>query len=469
MSTISKNILWSSATSLLQVYTGSVVFIVLSKLMSVEDFGILSFGFSLAIILIVCSDFGFSLMLMKDFPKYVLDHAKYVSNSLFVKASISTVVIVFSFFYLYYLYESKWIIVGGLYVLFGIASSFIVYLQSLLKIQNKFHKFTETTIIYAIGVTLVILTYWLIDMSLVMLAFSLLICRILQLLWSGYLCRKSFNFLAFDFNMQKSLFKKSWSFGLHTILGIFYFMIDTQIISIYLEAKDVALYQAVFRIILVLLIATEMLSNVLLPYLSYKYAKGENIAPLVPKLVLYLTILGCSMFLLFTTFGSFIIQVLYTKEYLFAVSLITPLSIVVIIRTVCSLLGNILTISDNQVYRVITVFVSLIVSLILNFILIPRYGIIAAAWTSVLVHLCMFGMYLYYSKKEIKGIKFFSTDSILVLLVALVIFLVIKVILPGASLTQVLAIVFWLGIIYFIMKRNKNLNVLLKLLKDKGI
>ncbi|WNH13975.1 flippase [Thalassobellus suaedae] len=469
MSTISKNILWSSATSLLQVYTGSVVFIVLAKLMSLEDFGILSFGFSLAAILVICADFGFSLMIMKDFPRYILDHKKYVSNSLFSKVLISIFVSVFAIVYLCLLYDKKWLKVGGLYMLFAVVSSFVVYFQSLLKVQNKFHKYTETTIIYAIGVTVVVLIYWFVDTGLVMLAFYLLICRVLQLLWSTYLCRKSFNIRAFDINMQKSLFKNSWSFGLHTVLGIFYFMIDTQIISIYLGAKEVALYQAVFRIVLVLLIASEMLSNVLLPYLSFKYAKGENIASLVSRLLLYLIILGCSMFLLFTSFGSFIIQFLYTEEYLFAVPLVAPLSIVIIIRTVCSLLGNILTISDRQVYRVITVFVSLIASVVLNFILIPKYGIIAAAWSSVLVHICMFGMYLFYSKKEIKGIKLFSVDSILVLISAVLIFFGVKLFSSEGILIHTLAIVFWLIGIFFIMKRNENFNILLRLLKDKGV
>lgn len=470
MSTVSKNIFWSSVTSLLQVYTGSVVFIVLAKLMTVEDFGILSFGFSLAAILVICADFGFSLMIMKDYPEFESNPKKYVSNSLMVKVLFSCVVFGISLIYLLFLYDGKWRMVGGIFLLFAIVSSFIVYFQSLLKVQNKFNKYTETTVVYALFITFVLLGYWILDISLVGLAGCLLFCRILQLLWSFFLCKDLVLITSFSLKTQEHLIKKSWSFGLHTVLGIFYFMIDTQIISIYLDAKAVALYQAVFRIILVLLIASEMLSNVLLPYLSFKYCKKEDLDLLISKLFLFLLIIGCSLFLLFTTFSEFIIQCLYSEEYLYAIPLVLPLSIVLIIRTVCSLLGNILTISNKQVYRVKTVLISLLISLTFNFAFIPVYGIIAAAWVSVIVHFSMFILYFYYSKMEVKSVNFFSIDVILISIGTILLFLGIEWFSFVNSFTvQVFAVLLWVVLVAAIMKRNSNLVFLYGLMRDKGV
>ena len=269
---------------------------------------------------------------------------------------------------------------------------------------------------------------------------------------------------------QKHLIKDSWSFGLHTVLVIFYFMIDTQIISIYLDARNVALYQAVFRIILVLLIVSEMLSNVILPYLSFKYSKNEHIDLLVSKLFLFLSIIGCSFFLFFTSFSEFIIRFLYSEEYLYAIPLVLPLSIVLIFRTVCSLLGNILTISNKQVYRVKTVLISLIISLILNFAFIPMYGIIAAAWVSVIVHFTMFIMYFSYSKKEVKAVKFLSIDVIFILTGTIILFLGIELFsFVNRFAVQAFAVLLWLALILVIMKRNANLDFLYGLMKDKGV
>lgn len=470
MPTISKNILWSAATSTLQVYTGSIVFIVLAKLMSVESFGILSFGFSLATIIVVCADFGLSLMIMKDYPNVFLEHKKYVSNSLLVKVSFSAIVCFVAATYLHLLYAEKWVLIGFIFVLFAIVSSFTVFLQALLKVKNKFNQYTETSIVYAASITITILIYWLTEVSLASLALAFLFCKMLQFFWSLYLCRESFAIDTLSLNYQKNLVLNSWSYGAHTVLGIFYFMLDTQIISIYLGAKQVALYQAVFRVILGLLIISELLSNVLLPYLSFKYAKKEVIDQLVSKLFLYLFVVGCSLFLFFNAFGEFIIRFLYSEEYLEALPIVLPLSIVIVFRTVSSLLGNILTISNKQVYTIITVFVSLTFSILFNFIFIPFYGIIGAAWVSAFVHFSMFIMYLLYSKKEVKQAKFISSDIIIVLLSVTSLFFTIQWFLNlGTNIFISLAMTAWIACIVFIMKRNKNFTFLSKLLKDKGL
>ncbi len=469
MATVSKNIFWSSITSLLQIYTGSIVFIVLVKLMSVEDFGILSFGFSLSTILWVCADFGLSLMIMKDYPKNKFDPKKYVFNGLISKTIISIVVGVISTLYLCLLYENNWIIVGGIYVLFAIISSFIIYLQSLLKVQNRFGKYTETTVVYAIGITIVILSYWIFRLNLITLTFCLLLCKIVQLLWSLYICRNVLDRWSFDIKLQKYFFKTSWSFGFHTILGIFYFMIDTQILSIYLGAKEVALYQSVFRIILIFLMISEMLSNVLLPYLSFKYAKKEDITTLVSKILLYLLIIGCSLFLFATTFRDFIMHVLYTEEYTSATPLLIPLSIVIIIRTLCSLLGNILTISNKQIYRVATVCITLVVSVVLNFICIPKYGIMAAAWISVIVHIVLFVLYYYFSNLVVPNIMLFSRDSIFILISAICIYFLFEYFSDFDNYIVIIGVLIWLFCVGVVMRYRNNFTFLKQILNDKGV
>ena len=85
MPTISKNIL---LTSTLQIYTGSVVFIFLAKAMTVDNFGILSFGFSLSTLAVIMADFGFSLMVIKDYPVEIFNLKTYITNSVLAKLLI---------------------------------------------------------------------------------------------------------------------------------------------------------------------------------------------------------------------------------------------------------------------------------------------------------------------------------------------------------------------------------------------
>ncbi|WP_273568682.1 oligosaccharide flippase family protein [Maribacter halichondriae] len=470
MPTVSKNIFWSTLTSALQLYTGSVVFIVLAKLMDLEEFGILSFGFSLAALVAIAADFGFSLMIMKDYPQQKIgEHNSYISNSLMAKLVLSLGSAVLFFIYLFLFYDGDWLLVGCIYTFIAIAQSFVSYLQALLRVENRFHKYTETVGIYAFVVTLCVLAYWQFEMQLLQLVWYLLACRMVQLGWTLYLNRVTLK--GFSFNKKKiaKLLGNSWSFGLHMLLGIFYFMVDTQIISLYLGAEEVALYQSVFRIILILLMFSDIVSSVLLPYLSFKYHKQEDISQHVSKIFLYLLIIGCSLFLLFTSFDSEILEILYTPEYVSAAILVLPFSIVIILRTVSSLLGNILTISNKQAYRVLTVGVSLIVSLVLNLILIPKYGIESAAWVSVIVHLVLFGMYFYYSKQEIPAIGLFEVNTLLVLSASILLYFAVRYGTAGNLALILGCAVVWLAFVFWIMKRNGNLAFLQQILREKGV
>ena len=468
MATVSKNIFWSSLSSLLQLYTGSVVFIVLAKLMSVHDFGILSFGFSLSALAAIVADFGFSLMIIKYYPQNS-NHKRYLSNSILAKIILAIGSGVLFFAYLLVFYQGDWIMIGGLYILFAIIASFTVYLQALLRVQNRFDAYTESGIVYAIVITISVLAYWQFDLSLPQLVFCLLGCKILQLFWTVYRCKNSFQLGSYKLNGVSRLLKNSWSFGVFGVLGIFYFMIDTQIISLYLGAKEVALYQSVFRIVLILMVFSDIVSNVMLPYLSFKFFNQDDVSELVSKIFLYLLIIGCSWFLAFTSFKVELLELLYTPEYQAAATLVLPFSIVVILRTVSTLLGNILTISNRQAHRVLTVSVSLAVSLALNLVLIPKYGIKAAAWVSVLVHVILFSMYLVYSKMEVPSMKLLSLSSMLVLAVSVAIYAMINHFTNGGLWIVLGCIPLWLLVIYGAMKRNNNFRFLQEILKEKGV
>jgi O-antigen/teichoic acid export membrane protein len=341
-------------------------------------------------------------------------------------------------------------------------------LQALLRVRNLFGKYAGSAVVYAIGVTASIVLYWHYQLGLLYLVFCLLITKGAQLVVTYILCMDAFNGSRYQGNLVWKLVKNSWSFGLFSILGIFYFMVDTQIISLYLGAEEVALYQAVFRIVLILALFSDIISNVLLPYLSFKMANKKDMTTLLSKIFLYLLIIGCSLFLMFTSFKTELLDLLYTPEYRKATVLVLPFSIVLILRTVSTLLGNLLTISNKQVYRVITVGISLVVSLALNLVLIPKYGIPAAAWTSVLVHLVLFGMYYWYGKKEVPTLRLHSPSNILVLIMTGILYGLINYTIADNLLIVLACALLWILFVLVIMKRDNNLGFLRQVLREKG-
>lgn len=469
MATVKKNIYWSFLVALTQVYTGSIVFIVLAKLMSIEDFGILSFGFSLATIVLVFSDFGFSLMLMKDYP-VIKQKGIYIFNTLILKITISSFCAIFFLAYLLFFYSGDWVFVGGIYVLFAIVASFTSYFQALLKVQNKFNKYAETTIFYAVAVSLIIVIHYFLNLELIQVVFGFLIGKFIQLMWSLFLCKTDvFYGLLINVKLLKNLLLKSWSFASHNILGILYFMIDTQMISYFLGAEEVALYQSVFRVLLIFIMISEIISNVLLPYLSYKFSKSEDISSLISSSFIFLLVLSCSMFLIFTTFKNEIVLILYSTEYLDALPIVLPLAIVLILRTTASVFGNVLTISNNQKYRVITVFISLLTSVTLNFIFMPLYGIVISAWISVFVHFILFSLYFYFSKKELPKINIVNKDTIQIIGLTFVLYLISNAVVYNRFLSVFIGVSLWITYLYVFLIKKGNWKKLKLILDDHGI
>ena len=468
MATVSKNIFWQSISAFLQIYTGGIIFILLAKVLSIEDFGMLTFGFSFATLLATCLDFGHSLMIMKDLPQNIFPREKYIMNTLAQKVLLMVVFCSLFLVYLISFYSGEWRIIGEIFVLFAILTSYSLYLQAVLRVKNKFRDASLSILLYSIIITVLMFLVYRGTLDTLGFIKAMVFARFLQLASTMVFCKEIFIKNWYDKRIQKHLLKYSWSYGAQFIFGTFYFMVDTQIIALLLNAEDVALYQSIFRVVYILLIVSDIASNVLLPYLSSKYFNESSIDEISTNIIYFLLVLGCLLFISFSFFYKEIIELLYTPEYRKAFPLVIPLSLLVVIRTVTSLYGTLLTISNNQVNRVKVVFLSMLLSISLNLILIPYYGILGSAWISVGVHLILFMGYVWYSKKDFPSIELFSKKNILVISITVTILLIEKSFNYNIIISTAL-IVLWGAIILFLMKKYEMLPVFKQILNDKGV
>lgn len=437
--------------------------------MSINDFGLLSFGFSFGTLLATCLDFGQSLMIMKDYPQQKFQSQSYVLNSLAQKVVFIIFFGAVFLFYLNFFYNDEWVKIGNRFILFAVLSAYVLYLQAFLRVKNRFRESAITIVVYALVISTVVLLFYYGKLDLLHFITLMIFGKLVQLLVSIFMCIEIFQKNWFNIEIQRFLIKNSWSFGAHFIFGTFYFTIDTQIIALLLEAKDVALYQSVFRIIYIFLIVSDVASNVLLPYLSSKYANKEDIDELSSNILYLLLIIGSGLFLLFTLYHKEIIAVLYTDEYKQAYPLVLPLSIVIILRTAASIYGTLLTISNNQVNRVKVVFISMLFSIVLNFVLIPKLGIIAAAWTSVAVHIILFGGYYFYSKKEFPKIGLITKENLGIMGITALIFILSNILLNNSFIYSSLFFVLWCFLVVFLLKKHQKSLIISRILKDKGV
>lgn len=468
MATVSNNLGWAFLSYLIRIYTGSFFFIIIAKYISINDFGLLTFGYSFAAIVQVLAEFGYSLMSMKDIPQKTFEFNDYIYNSLIQKIVISLIVTFISFIYISSIYSyTDTFSIAILFIVYAVVMSFNVYFLSVFKAISKFNIETVFNTINAICLTLLIILHILFDMKIITIAYVIVAIRFIQFVWVTFEIFKiiPLNSVSFNSKIQKYLITNSWTYGLHHIIGIFYFTIDTQLIRYFLDNESVAFYQAIFRIGILLITFNTILTQVFLPFLSQKIKFDLNTFKKTSTLILEIIVIySCSAILFFLAFQNAIIEWLYTFEYLSAATIVLPLSIIILLRSLALMYGNILTVADHQRSRVISVAISLLISAISNFYLIPILGILGAAWASVLTHAVLIFAYIYFVENIFKSI-FLSNGTIhLLVIFVILVFLLVQVEIQGYKVLMPLII--WLGIVFVKLKKLDFLFIM-KTMKGK--
>ncbi len=405
MASLAKNIGLSLFTFLSRIVSGSVIYIILARLMSLEDFGLLSFGVSLAGLLSVIAEFGFSLMAQRDIPQDRFSFSDYVINTLIQKVGFSILSLIGGLVYLLLLYSGNNLTIGIIFVVNAIITSNTTYFFAIFRAKNMFKIESWLALFYTASLIILVIIYYLFKLDVLFIAYGLLLVRFLQLIVLTSIYGSKFKFkIQINKEIQRYLFINSFSFGAHYIIGIFYLLIDTQLIAYYVGNEALALYSAFFKIILLLLIFTDLFNNVFLPYLAKLFPKDlfkfKMEALLINKAI---ASIGILLFVFINLFSNDIVTLLYSEKYSASISLTIPLSFVLLFRVFSVVYAVLLTISNHQNIRVLIVFVTLVVNLILNFFIIPEFGYVGASYVSMFTHFVLFTLYFVFT------IKYFNT------------------------------------------------------------
>ncbi len=458
-----KNIGLSTITFASKILSGSVVYIVLARLLKVADFGLLSFGVTFSGIIIIISEFGLSIMAQRDIPQHQYPYTAYIANSLVLKIGLGVLASILGLGYLQFFYAGENVAIGIIFIIIAVFTANINYFFSVFRALNRFKVESYSSVGYAIAVAVLIACFYYFKKDVFFISLGFLIIRFVQMAVLCFLCYKSLmpDEIRIDPKMLTVLAKESVLYGLHQIVGVLYITIDSQLIAYFNGNESLGLYQAFFRIILILLFVSDLLNNVFLPYLSFHFGKDfssyKKIAYSLNRIVI---LLGLFLFVFINLFSSFIVDIIYSEEYKPILVLCLPLSLVMLCRILTSIYGISLTVSGNQRQRLIIVVVSLAVSLSFNLYFIPIYGIVGAAYVSLITHFVLLFMYTYYSTKLLKDLLLGKSNIIFAILtIGAIVFLDYNSIYFEPVLSGIIFII-WSGIMLFFVPKKVFLNLL---------
>ncbi|MDN0109154.1 oligosaccharide flippase family protein [Yersinia mollaretii] len=191
--------------------------------------------------------------------------------------------------------------------------------------------------------------------------------------------------------LLSSIFKQASPFGISALCHLIYFQSDIILINLLGSPSEAGYYTVAFTIIIsAYLIPTAIYQRYLLPKMHYWYNHDKQKIKIIyekgSRAMLTISIL---IVIVIQLFSKYFILAIFGEDYINAVIFINTLSICIIFRFMSSNIGVIISTGEMINKKTKAMLYTAVINVVLNLILIPIYGAIAACYTTVLCELIL--------------------------------------------------------------------------------
>ncbi len=404
---IAKNTTWLTSAYIFQKIFAFIYFTLIARWLGASDIGLYVFAISLTTILSVFIDFGLSPVLIRESAKYKEKANAYLNNVITVKLLFSVITFIAAVIIINLLNKPP--IVSMMVYLAGLVMIFDSFSLSFWSIFRAWQNLKYESISIAINQILI----FIVGLAGILLKFPIYVLVI------ALLCGSFFSFiyplillkfkLDFKFKLQwqaetlKTLFKIALPFALAGIFTRVYSYIDQVLLSVLIGDQSLGWYSVAYKITYALQFIPAAFAAAIFPAMSYYHAcEKEKLKQVFEKSMYFLIIASLPIAFGIASLADKIILFLYTSEY--APSILTlQIFIFAIIAIFLSFpVGSILNACDKQAINTFNLGVTMILNIILNIILIPRYQQVGAAIAALSSLSLMFILNLAWVPKIIK-------------------------------------------------------------------
>jgi O-antigen/teichoic acid export membrane protein len=360
-----------------------------------EGFGVLSFALAFTQIFGVLIDLGLGPLIVREVARDKSLASKYLANIGVMKLVLAVITFILVGLVInllgyplqtvrvVYLIALSVIFIALTRMLYSIFQAFekMVY-QSLGQILNGVLMLTG--IIYAIGSDFSVVGFALIysAASFIVFGYSLVILR-----WkfAGPIFSSSANLLEIDRSFWKQSLIEAWPMAAAAVWLILYFRIDTVMLSLMKGDAAVGLYGAAYRVSEVSTIVPAMFVASVFPVMSRYHKDSRDLfVNAYGKAVKFMLYIALPMAMTVTLLARPIVNLIFKEEYLASTVALQILIWSAAFSYVGIVLGTVLLTADKQMLRLKLLAVVLVLSVVLNLIMIPKYSYKGASIATVI-------------------------------------------------------------------------------------
>jgi O-antigen/teichoic acid export membrane protein len=226
----------------------------------------------------------------------------------------------------------------------------------------------------------------------------------------------------FNIKKWKNIITLSISLGLIQVINMMYLKADSILLSVLKGTTAVGIYGVAYSMILAFLALPSFIMSALVP--SMATGTVNNVRKIVQKALNYMSVFACLLAVGGFLVRNDIVRVVASKSYSSAA---TPFAILAL-ASAFTYLNNVFgfaSVSLNKHHKIVYISIgSLLLNIVLNLFLIPRYSIAGAAWATVISEfISLIVIYIYFKRET--GISVRWVKALLKPLVASVLTLVL--------------------------------------------
>ncbi len=380
------NLFWLCLEQGGRVLSSLLITVIIVKHLGAEQFG--SFSLALAILTTLgpLVGLGFDSILFKKFISQEDDSTSLLQVSCFLRLVIAVFVIVICTI-VNILTNEPYLYVLNILVLGFVFDSFLAFKDYFLaNLQNKFY--TYSTLVSS--VIQLVIVYQLVgdSASIDYFAWSYVIAKAIQsivLFILFYKTQRRVIYPRWRKTLSLNLVKASYPMMLAASIGLLYSLQDQYFIKYFLSEYELGLYAVGIKLVLILIVLPTLISNVFYPSLVSKYHAGKQkeYDDQLQAMYLLFFILGLILYFFLYILSDLIIIKLFGDEFKDSTSIMKIYSLLLVVSFFQSLNNKVLILNNLQSVIFKRATFALIVNAILNIILIPRFGIKGAAYSTI--------------------------------------------------------------------------------------
>jgi O-antigen/teichoic acid export membrane protein len=361
-----------------------------------DGFGVLSFGLAFTAIFSIFTDIGLQSLMIRDIARDKALAAKYLGNVAVVKVLLG--VLTFGVMALVInLLDYPQQTVNVVYLL-GLAVVLNAFSLMFYAVFLAYERMEFQALGQVLGGAIMLAgAFWAISHDYNVAGFALFytIASVVTLGYSFVISAWKFTLprIEVDLGFWKRTFKEAWPFGLAAMFAAFFYSIDSVMLSVIKGDEAVGWYSAAYRLILVLMFIPVAYFSSIFPIMSRLHITSKELQRFAyERSFKYMLILGVPIGAGTTILATKIVLLIFGAGYVNSITALQVLVWSMVFLFVSTIFTSLFASANKQIVVTIVVMICAVANVILNIILIPRYGVTGASISALATQSLVFAI-----------------------------------------------------------------------------